>query len=154
MDKCCSIVGCTRKYYAKDLCALHYQRRLKRRELTKPIETRSSTSRQCLETGCQNLVTLHGGHNRCPRHNKKYLQRIRKQKLVELLGNRCSKCGCQFPFVAYDFHHKDPTTKVFGIAESMLNISMDELLTELVKCELLCANCHRIHHYGDYDGSL
>ena len=83
--------------------------------------------------------------------------RERKDKLVQLKGGRCEHCQQSFshPHV-YDFHHKDPTTKEFsiGFALTRTGISIEDLLKEVDKCLMLCANCHRIEHVrlrGDLD---
>jgi hypothetical protein len=41
-----------------------------------------------------------------------------------------------------DLHHRDPTTKRFTIGRGR-SWSLQNLLTEIEKCDVLCANCHR-----------
>jgi len=73
-------------------------------------------------------------------------QRRTKQLAVDYKGGKCSKCGYNKCIAALEFHHIDPKTKdkdYFNSREGLTN----ELKTELDKCVLLCANCHReIHH--------
>lgn len=74
----------------------------------------------------------------------------RKLKFVEQLGGGCSKCGYSENLAVLDFHHKDPSTKSFSLdARKLSNTKESELLKELVKCELLCSNCHREEHYPE-----
>lgn len=67
-----------------------------------------------------------------------------KQKAVELLGGKCSKCGLKTNCLdVYDFHHKDPSKKAVEVGK-ILAYSWVKILPEIEKCELLCGNCHRI----------
>jgi hypothetical protein len=51
-----------------------------------------------------------------------------------------------------DFHHTDPSNKKFGIGTGGKYRSFAALKAEAMKCELLCANCHRLRHYeGEVD---
>ena len=44
-----------------------------------------------------------------------------------------------------DFDHIDPETKSYGIAKGLHAIkSWQNILIEIEKCQILCANCHRI----------
>lgn len=52
----------------------------------------------------------------------------------------CVICGEKDPR-CLDFHHRDPTTKIHNVSH-LIN-SMDAMLKEMDKCDLLCANCHR-----------
>lgn len=54
----------------------------------------------------------------------------------------CSDCGGTFPPCAMDFDHVRGE-KRRGIAAA-IGRSRAALLRELEKCELVCANCHRI----------
>lgn len=58
----------------------------------------------------------------------------------------CRSCGIR-DFRCLEFHHIDPSTKVLkiGIAASG-KMSMDRILAEVAKCEVLCVNCHRLEH--------
>lgn len=60
----------------------------------------------------------------------------------------CNRCGFKHP-AALDFHHKDPSTKKFTIGAELSSFSKEILLEEISKCEVICANCHRIHHYEE-----
>ena len=59
---------------------------------------------------------------------------------------RCERCGFSHP-AALDFHHRVPADKQFEIPRMVANgYSKEKILAEMAKCEVLCANCHRIHH--------
>ena len=67
----------------------------------------------------------------------------RWRSLIDTLKSiPCMDCGGLFPPEAMDFDHVRGK-KLFQIATSM-GISLDRLEAELAKCDLVCANCHRI----------
>jgi len=75
----------------------------------------------------------------------------RKQRLLDaitLLGGKCSICSQIHDPCVYDFHHTDPTQKDFTIGENML-VSKERFFSEINKCILVCANCHRIIHHKE-----
>lgn len=74
-------------------------------------------------------------------------QRNLKQKSVEYLGGKCKNCGYDKYLGALDFHHIDPAQKSFSLGHNKL-YSFDKIKSELDKCILLCANCHREFHGG------
>lgn len=77
------------------------------------------------------------------RWQKKRRHRL-KLELIQSRGGRCESCGyCAEP-AALEFHHRDPATKEFGLANFHGRLQM--LLQEMDKCDLLCANCHRLRH--------
>jgi len=65
-----------------------------------------------------------------------------KNTCVQLLGGKCYECGYTECINALEFHHINPTTKCFEISGSHAR-SWNMIETELKKCKLLCANCHR-----------
>ena len=65
---------------------------------------------------------------------------------------KCERCGFDHP-AALDFHHKDPTQKSFGISANK-HIDKEKVLDEIKKCEVLCANCHRVEHATHYNKML
>ncbi len=71
-------------------------------------------------------------------------ERRRKVKriLVAEAGGRCQLCGYDKAFAALQFHHLDPTTKRFGLAQRGLTVGIRIAREEAAKCVLLCANCH------------
>lgn len=75
-----------------------------------------------------------------------YRRRL-KLKLIAHKGGKCQLCGYDKPVPgAYDFHHRDPSQKSFGISGSTIR-AWKVLVKELEKCDLLCRNCHaEVHH--------
>ncbi len=69
-------------------------------------------------------------------------QRKNKQEYVSLLGNACRVCG-ENNIAILEFHHKDASTKNFCIASKKFVKLKKEITNEIMKCELLCCNCHR-----------
>lgn len=78
-------------------------------------------------------------------------QRKRRAKLIRSRGGKCQKCAYKYNgknAVAFHFHHKNPQTKEFALSSLGMDKSMGNILEELKKCDLLCANCHSIKHGG------
>ena len=60
----------------------------------------------------------------------------------------CSKCSYNTHAVALDFHHVDESRKEFPLnAAQRRRYGMERIKKEVDKCIILCANCHRVHHY-------
>jgi hypothetical protein len=64
----------------------------------------------------------------------------------------CAGCGEMHPAVL-DLHHRDsaakhPKFKKWG-ANAWKRLSYEDIARELEKCDVLCANCHRKHHYEE-----
>lgn len=81
------------------------------------------------------------------------IARERKVQFIERLGGKCDHCGLEYNGsngAVFEFHHDDPTTKEFGLGSELTNKSFAALKKEVDKCQLLCANCHQIHHLGEY----
>ena len=80
---------------------------------------------------------------------RKYEVRINnRKKLDEYRGGlKCQQCGIDDHRVM-EFHHRDPSKKDNSIS-SMLTHSWKRIVREIEKCDVLCANCHRILHYEE-----
>jgi hypothetical protein len=63
------------------------------------------------------------------------------------LSAGCVKCGYKKHHAALEYHHIKGVKKR-SIAASMTS-SWNNLISEINKCEVICANCHNIEHYED-----
>lgn len=64
------------------------------------------------------------------------------------VGKPCADCGGHFPPFVLDFDHVRGV-KSFTVGNwiaGKVNASEAEVLAEITKCDLRCANCHRIRH--------
>lgn len=74
----------------------------------------------------------------------------RKKEAVDayLACRSCARCGEDDPRLL-DFHHRDRTTKKFCIRHCG-GRSLEVIFREIRKCDILCANCHRlVEHHGE-----
>jgi hypothetical protein len=46
-----------------------------------------------------------------------------------------------------DFDHRDPSAKGYTVSRMLLRASTEEILREAAKCDVVCANCHRMRTY-------
>jgi hypothetical protein len=76
--------------------------------------------------------------------NNRRQQSKKRAYLDEYKTSRgCGRCGVLgLPPEAYDFHHRDPHRKHFNLSRP--NVAWHRLRMEVTKCDVLCANCHRI----------
>lgn len=84
-------------------------------------------------------------------HREQILQRnknryIRGKELVDSLKKPCAKCGEDRKYII-DFHHIDPTTKLFEISKGQTGRSHKKVIAEIEKCVCMCRNCHTEFHY-------
>ena len=68
--------------------------------------------------------------------NRKFVQRVKE-------GAPCSDCGGSFHFSQMEFDHlRDKDAAVSRLANAPATLR--RLAEEIDKCELVCANCHRL----------
>lgn len=78
------------------------------------------------------------------------LRRSTKRQYVHDLkeGKSCLDCGIEYPPYVYDFDHLPQFEKSFPLSSTgMRDKTMEEIIAEVAKCELICANCHRHRTY-------
>jgi hypothetical protein len=89
-------------------------------------------------------------------------EKVRKADRERLVRNRdfvkeykqredvvCVNCGME-RWECLDFHHIDPSNKKMAINHLVKGrFRIEVILEEIEKCEVLCSNCHRIHHAGN-----
>lgn len=58
----------------------------------------------------------------------------------------CADCGLVLPDhpEIYDFDHRPGEPKVASVAKLMTKGTVEQILEEIAKCDVVCANCHRI----------
>ncbi|QGF21893.1 HNH endonuclease [Salmonella phage ST3] len=70
-----------------------------------------------------------------------------KMQVIAYKGGKCKICSYDRCPAALELHHVDPSQKDFSF-EKCKNRRFDALKSEVDKCVLLCANCHRETHAG------
>jgi hypothetical protein len=83
-------------------------------------------------------------------HREVYLDRNRRKRAELMQEVRrakevpCADCGGTFPYYVMDFDHREDEIKLFEVSTGMQSRTRSVVLTEIAKCDVICANCHRI----------
>lgn len=91
----------------------------------------------------------HPGYTARYKHNPKTYKThmARRYALIcEHKAKPCADCGGHFPPCAMDFDHVRGE-KSFGIGACSRR-NFDAVLAEIAKCDVVCANCHRIRTWN------
>ena len=88
------------------------------------------------------------------KNKEQYKEKVRARKIElrewidEIKSTlHCERCPQNHP-AALDFHHEDPDKKEFSLGSAAdRGWSKEKILAEMEKCKILCASCHRIHHW-------
>ena len=80
-------------------------------------------------------------------------QKLKKEWNTFKCTLKCAKCSFSHP-AALDFHHEDPAQKENVVSNLVSNGRFKKAYEEIKKCIVLCANCHRIHHYKEKNPAL
>jgi hypothetical protein len=112
---------------------------------SKKTGKRSGQCKSCMSE----LIKSHYEKNK-----KSYLENNTKRRLLvtsEIIklkeASPCMDCKRHYPYYVMDFDHRDPSTKIDGIARLIRSDSLQAVLREVTKCDLVCANCHRVRTY-------
>jgi len=80
--------------------------------------------------------------------------RVLKAWMVELKSKPCRDCGGTFEVCCMDFDHRKGTVKKYNVGSMFAHHYSQKLIeSELAKCDLVCANCHRIRTRNRRTGS-
>jgi len=96
----------------------------------------------------RNREKVNATHHRWLKQHPDYRKNrraVRIAQLEELKKAPCVDCGGTFPSVAMDFDHVNGEKKM--TISRMLRSSdsrWEDILAEVAKCDLVCANCHRV----------
>ena len=75
-----------------------------------------------------------------------------KIRFIHEKGGCCKNCGLEYNGtngVVFQFHHL--RDKLFNLtANAMYSYSLSKIEAEVAKCDLLCGNCHALHHHGGW----
>ena len=89
------------------------------------------------------------------KENKEYyLAKSREQKrryrlyLQSLKAKPCADCGNTYLTCVMDFDHKPEFEKKYEMAKIAYSASKARITEEAAKCDVVCANCHRIRTHA------
>lgn len=128
----------------------------KRCQLDKPIiefDSTTNRSKDKLFSWCRSCRKIYDKERYDRIGSKTWLiirRNVRKERknwFVEYKSKlKCSMCPENHPSTL-DFHHKDPKSKLDCISNLVAKgIKEETILEEILKCDVLCANCHRKLH--------
>ena len=84
------------------------------------------------------------------KRNKKYKKEIDDLIREMKLNTKCSDCNKKYHWFQMDFDHVRGK-KDRPISEMVANkVGKDRILAEIDKCEIVCANCHRLRTFTRY----
>jgi hypothetical protein len=67
--------------------------------------------------------------------------------ILNIKGDRCTKCKNKYPPVVYDLHHPNGKSDRKHSPSQIIRTGTNEAFQKMMdETELLCANCHRLHH--------
>ena len=79
---------------------------------------------------------------------RKQRQKAASEALRKLKKSPCADCGVSYPYYVMDFDHVRGK-KDFEVSQGAFRgLSMETLMKEVEKCDVVCAKCHRERPYG------
>lgn len=111
--------------------------------LLEDFATRSSKCKPCHREYTRNHYA----------NNKQYYvdkamrnKEVLKNKIRAEKEKPCADCGVSYPYYVMDFDHLGD--KEFNVSEMQNQYGWARLKKEIDKCDVVCANCHRIRTFS------
>jgi hypothetical protein len=100
----------------------------------------------CKECG-KRLTRSHYRNNKRQYLDRNVRSYMKRRELMRQIKSRaCADCGIQYPFYVMDFDHREGETKEYEL-NRVDRMTTRALLREIEKCDVVCANCHRVRTY-------
>ena len=117
------------------------------------VNGRYVRSQESYEKACRDArAWAKNNPSRVARTKHEHTQR-KKEWLRELKDGRpCADCGQIFHYAAMDWDHREGEHKLFSVGEGAQSKGRVALLAEIAKCDLVCANCHRVRTWNRAHG--
>jgi hypothetical protein len=119
-------------------------------DILKLYRTGLSYSQISKQLGCtKSNISYHVRSDEDSRGKLKRRVEQRKNKMRRFIedlksSTPCMDCNVQYPSCVMDFDHRPDVVKKANVSQLNLFSSMEDLQNEISKCDLVCANCHRI----------
>ena len=84
----------------------------------------------------RNPAKVAATNHRLYKRKSEFIARVKRLK-------GCMDCGGKFPSCVLDFDHRPGTIKVTNISW-MRTVGFAKIKEEMRKCDVVCANCHRL----------
>jgi hypothetical protein len=108
----------------------------------------SSACKECVASYYSNRYSNDEEYRKSQLERYKKYAFEKRQKIYDIIlrykQKPCQDCGISYPPCVMDFDHIDGTTKKSGLAKTGNFKNEEEVINEIAKCELVCANCHRM----------
>ena len=79
---------------------------------------------------------------------KQKARRLRLDYIKRLKETSCKDCGNYYPSYVMDFDHRQNESKLDTVNRlASIRYGWKKLKEEIQKCDIVCANCHRIRTY-------
>lgn len=116
--------------------------------LDRSLFTKNSSRKDGLNSSCKECHSKYTKEHY--RANKRYYkakshknsERIRSYTTQLKESSPCVDCGEFYPACVMDFDHLGG--KLFSISSAVVRKSFESIKAEILKCEIVCSNCHRI----------
>ena len=118
-----------------------------------PLRRRGSATRQPYCRACKATYQSDWYRRNRRRHIRKVgehnrRRRRRNKAIVEQAKSvACADCKMRYPPCVMDFDHVRGS-KVGNVSEMLGSATVAALMTEIAKCDVVCANCHRLRTYA------
>lgn len=114
-------------------------------DFPKRARSKDGLASHCLECNKSSLKR-HYNENKSVYHERNKKVRTRNKEFIwNLLKDKtCMDCGLNNPLLL-EFDHLDD--KSYNIANMINSHSIQSISDEVLKCEIVCANCHRLRTY-------
>jgi hypothetical protein len=128
-----------------------YQRTAQKRWRQKNPERRKAIERRHAELHRAERRASVSRYNKSPygkarikKYRKQFVARVREMLDGIKLERGCADCGYRAAAEAMDFDHVKGIKRLTLSTMAIRVVNMKAILEELEKCEVVCANCHRI----------
>ena len=123
-------------------------------EFHKEAKRKDGLASQCKTCRSKHYQNTYPGKKDQIRRNVEAYRLVLATQVNALKTGPCMDCGGRFPPCAMDFDHRDGDTKLASVSRLIAASSWARIEAEIAKCDLVCANCHRIRTFERLQGAV